>query len=530
MNINSINKHNDSDKKFNQYSSENPASQAMKEHHSNVYYNNKENINIDHLINNNNTNKNNISNNIYSDVISQEAYNYKKLSLLNKISSSNENHARNDLLEKKPLFNSNAEKDNKLFTEMNVNSPMEVIEEDLPKRDPYLPAIGGYKRENAYNNNLNSLNENNNNINNHKVSRLNNLMKFNNINVSHVNNISGNILNGKVSSAVRRDRDVSGLKGRNFFDEEKNVLGNMRDNLEKELEIKQNYAFKNRDYTLNDRDLVRNHHLKLNNANNLNSNYNYNFNKNILKENLPFLNLNSLNSHNYSSNYNNNSNFPVGLNTNLNANSNKINFIENMNYNNNINNINGFPSKYNSNIKPRNYEYLGNIKENNLQRLINNSNNNTSNIPLPIAVQIGNNSNSNYINNNNNNFEELFLKSKKKWEFDLNNKTGNNNNNNIFNPKKDSDDQAPMPNYNSRRKILKGLNAHNDKHDDNISNGLISLNANKKDKANLEDLNSAQLVDNPFTYNNIYNSSNHAAESEFKYESRRQQKLNKILN
>lgn len=103
----------------------------------------------------------------------------------------------------------------------------------------------------------------------------------NNLNLNfHGNN---NILN--------RDKDIGniGLKKKNFMDAEKDILGMIKSNLEKDVDMRANNLLRNRDYSLNDNQLHRNYqinplnptikdkaiaNLNLNNANNFTSNYN----------------------------------------------------------------------------------------------------------------------------------------------------------------------------------------------------------------------------------------------------------------
>jgi len=310
------------------------------------------------------------------------------------------------------------------------------------------------KKENNYNR------ENKNNFD--KQSRLNNLMKFNNFNtnISNLNNISAaigmgnnnaffgnNLNNNNINNNIgNRERENFEIKKRNFFDEEKNIFGNIKENLQRDIETKQNYVIKNREYSMNDKDLARNHHLKLNNLrdNKFSKENNYG-----IKENL---NMNLKNINNYSNFYN-----PVLT---------------------NVRNINNELFNKENNVKPKNFP------------------------------------------NNNYNFhiddKQVFKNSKKKWDFDINGL-----NNNGYENKRESHyinaeagnvlsyaDSNFIPNYNSRRKILRGIN-------DNKDN-----NNNSSAKKDTSDLNAINI-------NNIV-SSNINSTVEVNFNSRRQHVLNKI--
>lgn len=188
----------------------------------------------------------------------------------------------------------------------NNNKNFEIdneIEEDIPKEN--LPSIGISKaymrdplhlKENSNNNNLKKFNfikplQNNN-----------NLVGGNNFGVGG-NNLVGNLAGNNL---VNRERENLGIKKKNFMDSEKDILGMIKNNLERDVDMRPNVLIKNRDYSLNDNHLHRNYQI-----NNLNSNFK--------EKNIGQINLNLNNVNNYNNNYNpvmtniNNKNDPINL-------------------------------------------------------------------------------------------------------------------------------------------------------------------------------------------------------------------------
>ena len=115
-------------------------------------------------------------------------------------------------------------------------------------------------------------------------NRLNNLKKFNVRKPigSLANNILGNNL-------LNKERENLGMKKKNFMDTEKDILGMIKNNLERDVDMRPNVLIKNRDYSLNDNHLHRNYQI-----NGLNSNNN--------NKDKAYMNLNNVNS--YNNNYN----------------------------------------------------------------------------------------------------------------------------------------------------------------------------------------------------------------------------------
>lgn len=369
---------------------------------------------------------------------------YTKKPKLSSISNNNNNDILpKPLFEKRRVFPNEKILNNKIDYESKYKND---LDSGIPEEIGYsgtnslLPPIANNeKKENNYNReNINANNYNNNNSNN-KHSRLNNLLKFNNFNtnLANINNISAGIgignnaffsninnlginNNSNNNNFGNRERENSGLKKRNFFDEEKNILGNIKENLEREIEIKQNYVIRNRDYSLNDRDLARNNHLKLNN----------------LRENK----------------FSRENNYGIKENLNL-----------------NLNNVNNYSNVYNP--------VLTNVR---------NINNEIFNKEIPKAKNFDF-SNSDFNNDEN----QVLLKSKKKWDFDVNNLNNNmygNRRESVYN-NADARNSAGnansnfIPNYNSRRKILRGINENT-----NANNNSY---LNKKDNFDVSEINNA---------------------------------------
>ena len=147
------------------------------------------------------------------------------------------------------------------------------IEEDIIK-DP-LPAISKpYLRE-PLRDHINSEN------------RLNNLNKFNGNVIKPIQKNYDGVLNNNIGG-------LGVLKKKNFMDSEKDVLGMIKNNLERDAGMGANALIKNRDYSLNDNHLHRNYQI-----NALNSNVGKD--KGILNMNM---NMNMNNVNNYNNNYN----------------------------------------------------------------------------------------------------------------------------------------------------------------------------------------------------------------------------------
>jgi hypothetical protein len=236
---------------------------------------------------------NNKINSNFIDYNSNQAY----LENLNNYQSNNYNNL-------KPIENK------KLFLKYSGNNdaqPKKIFEKDyLPKENKYdllsddieedimkepLPGLTKpYLRDP-----IRDMNEEN---------RINNLKKFNvkfpiEKNYDRItNNILGNNL-------LNRERENLGIRKKNFMDSEKDILGIIKNNLERDIDMRPNAIIKNRDYSLNDNYLHRNYQINALNSNNKDKGY---------------LNLNLNNINNYNNNYN-----PVM--TNLNNNNKEIKYL-----------------------------------------------------------------------------------------------------------------------------------------------------------------------------------------------------------
>jgi hypothetical protein len=232
--------------------------------------------------------KNKISSNNYNEYNSNQAY----LENLNNYQPNNYNNLKP--IENKKLFLKYSEAPpKKLFEkeyipkENKYDSLYDDIEEDIIKEGPGINKH--YLRDQ-----IREINE---------ESRLNNLKKFN-VKIpieKNYDKISNNILGNNL---LNRERENLGIKKKNFMDSEKDILGIIKNNLERDIDMRPNAIIKNRDYSLNDNYLHRNYQINALNSNN---------------KDKAYLNMNLNNINIYSNNYN-----PVM--TNLNSNNKDIKY------------------------------------------------------------------------------------------------------------------------------------------------------------------------------------------------------------